>query len=132
MISSLWFQIVCVAIAGAAGALCRWGVTQLAETIGGPTLTSWHFGTLAVNLIGCFAFGLLYIILLPYTDAGSPVGLILLTGFMGAFTTFSAFAFDTYDMQTHFGMLRAGLNIFLHVGLGYLSLIAGMALGRLG
>ena len=119
-------------MAGAAGALCRWGVTELARSIGGPAWTSWHFGTLAVNLIGCFAFGLLFIILRPYTEAGNPVGLIVLTGFIGAFTTFSAFAFDTYDMQTNFGMLRAGLNVLLHVGLGFMALIAGMALGRLG
>ena len=132
MISSLWFQVVCIAIAGAAGALCRWGVTELARAIGGSAWSDWHFGTLAVNLLGCFVFGLLYHLLPPAAEGATPLRLILLTGFMGAFTTFSAFAFDTHEIQSQLGMLRAGLNVFLHVGLGYLSLLAGMAIGRWG
>ena len=55
---------------------------------------------------------------------------LLLTGFMGAFTTFSSFAFETVQLARDGEMLLAVGNIVLQNVLGLLSMIAGMMLGR--
>jgi CrcB protein len=54
----------------------------------------------------------------------------VLTGFLGAYTTFSAFAFDTHVLVFERGLLPATLNVAIHVGGGLIALVAGMALGR--
>ncbi|MBX7165109.1 MAG: CrcB family protein [Pirellulales bacterium] len=129
---ALWVRIVCVAAAGAVGALARWGVSRGSHLLLG---SAWPYGTLAVNVVGCFFFGLVWSWLRsqPPNDL---LRLTLLTGFAGAFTTFSTFAFDTYELAAGRGelqglsLLQPALNIAAHLVLGMLAIIAGLSLGR--
>lgn len=125
-VDSLWFRVVVVAIAGALGALARWGTNEAVHALVGRH-APWNWGTLAVNVVGCFAFGIVFVALQPKSTAA----LVVLTGFLGAYTTFSAFAFDTQLLVLERGLLAATLNVALHVGLGLIALVVGMAAGRL-
>ena len=82
---------VAIAIAGALGALARWGVGSWF----GQRFPSFAWGTLVVNVSGSFVLGLLFALLIERA-AGSPtMRLALTTGLMGAYTTFSTFSLET-------------------------------------
>lgn len=86
--------LVLIAIGGALGSVTRFlTVSILARQIGVP----FPFGTLAVNVIGSFAMGVAVAILMDRTTGVSPAWSLGLTvGFLGGFTTFSAFSLDSY------------------------------------
>lgn len=104
-------SLILVASAGALGALARYGVTSLAEWQG------WNpWGTFAVNVFGCFAIGVL-IASASEADWFESYGRNLLVfGFLGAFTTFSAFSMDTLQLaqagKLHVAILYATLTVF--------------------
>jgi len=110
-------QILIVALGGAIGSVARY-------KLGGFALhhtQSWDFpaSTFTVNVIGCFTIGLLAA-LVEHHDLFSPtVRLLLFTGLLGGFTTFSAFGYESVFL------LRRGL---LYVAAGYvlLSVICGL------
>ena len=78
-----------VAVGAVAGALLRFGVSTWI-----PTRT-FPWATLLVNLTGAFAIGLL---MLPPPGAEPPVRLLVVVGFLGAFTTLSTYSFETIDL----------------------------------
>jgi CrcB protein len=127
MTASIWFRILLVAGAGAVGALARWGTAKAAHA----WLGSASIGTLVVNVVGCFVFGLAYELM---RHAHAPDGnwrLLWLTGFCGAYTTFSTFAFDVFELHVERGLVWAAANVGLHLVLGLAALVAGIALARL-
>jgi CrcB protein len=79
-----------VAIGGAAGSLLRYGCSRW---LNGPFFP---YGTFAVNILGSFLIGLLWAWLSKQTD--EPARLLLITGFCGGFTTFSAFSWEGLQM----------------------------------
>ena len=96
-----------VAVGGALGALARW---QLAAAIGSHAgLTGWPWGTFVVNVTGCFAIGVVLAVLLHHASIRGPVGPaaqlarpLLVTGFLGGYTTWSTFAVEaTQLLQAH-------------------------------
>jgi fluoride exporter len=62
---------------------------------------------------------------------GEPWRLLLVTGLLGGFTTFSAFGYETYQLLTSGYALRAALYILASVGLGTFAVFLGAGLGRL-
>ena len=91
-----------VALGSAAGALARWAVAELmagAGVVGGATGLSagWPWATLAVNVAGSLLIGVLAALVARRRGplARVPAQLFLMTGFCGAFTTFSAFGLET-------------------------------------
>ncbi len=117
--ASLLADIVFVAIGGATGAVCRYGIQQST-----PVLFEKHYYTLAINLIGCFAIGVIWAIL-NGVNAPAWLSRLLITGFLGGFTTFSTFALDA------FALIQTGraLQSALYVGS---SVIGGILLCALG
>lgn len=106
-----------VAIGGALGAMARYGANQGALLLGLPVF----WATLTVNVAGSFVFGALGSLL-----AGGGAWRVLLTvGFLGAFTTFSAFAGEAAEIwrQGRWGMLA--LHLLLHNGLSLAAVFAG-------
>lgn len=114
-------RISLVAVAGAVGAVCRSLVANVASSL----LDRPWVGTLTVNVVGCFCFGLVVGWLDQRTLHNEHLRLLLLTGFMGAFTTFSTFAFDTYQLS-HEGLLPAAGNVLLNVVLGLSAVVLGL------
>lgn len=80
-----------VAIGGALGSMARYGGVRLLTPAG--AMLPW--GTLAVNVAGSLAAGLLYVLLVERSDAGESWRALLMVGFLGGFTTFSAFSLET-------------------------------------
>jgi CrcB protein len=87
-------------------------------------------GTLAVNLIGCLLFGLVWGWLEPRLGFSAQTRTVLLTGFLGAFTTFSTFAFETATLLQGGQTAAAALNVTLQTVLGVALVLAGLALAR--
>ncbi len=81
-----------VALGGAVGAVLRYAVGVWAVQAG-PNVR-WPWGTLVVNLVGSLAIGLLA----PTLARNDALRLLVVTGVLGGFTTFSAFSFDTLAM----------------------------------
>lgn len=85
-------QVLAIAVGGAAGSLLRYGVQKAFN------ITSFPIGTLLVNIAGCFLIGLLWAIL--GKEGNEQKRLLLMTGFCGGFTTFSAFTLEGIQMMT--------------------------------
>lgn len=83
------------------------------------------WGTLAVNLLGCFLFGIVFAIFSKNSSADNTLYLLLTTGVCGGFTTFSTFANESVQMLQHG-------NISGFIGYVATSVIAGFALIALG
>jgi len=116
-----------IAVAGALGALARFGLSGLVHRFAGPGFPA---GTLAVNLAGCFLLGAL--LELTRQTGWIPPGArtIVGVGFLGAFTTFSTFGVETFRAIESDDWQVAGLNVFLNVAGGLLFVAAGTALAR--
>jgi CrcB protein len=120
-------EIGMLAIAGAAGTLCRYGMSLMIQRWAGP---GFPWGTLAVNVLGCFLFGLIFTITQNRAALSETARLVLLTGFMGAFTTFSTFAFDTGIFLRDAKWLGAAGNFVAQNLLGVTCLFLGFLVGR--
>jgi CrcB protein len=121
-------KILWMAIAGSAGTLLRyWLGGFIQAALGG----AYPWGTFAVNMAGCLFFGLVWTITDGRITIGPDARAIALTGFMGAFTTFSTLMFDTVDlMRGPFAALSL-VNLVSQNVLGVVLIALGMALGRL-
>lgn len=120
-------KLLLIALAGGAGALARYGLGGLVQ---GWTSSAFPWGTFVVNAAGCFLFGLIWVLGGERSGLSIETRTILLVGFMGAFTTFSTFIFETNKLTADSQWLWAAGNILLHMVVGVAMLGAGIALGR--
>ena len=118
---------VWVALGGAVGAAARFAVSQWTGTRWGWTFP---WGTLAVNLTGSLAIGLVMTLLLA-RGADPTYRLVLVTGFLGGYTTFSAFSFETLALLEARRWDAAAFYVIGSVGFGLLATALGLGLGRL-
>ena len=116
-----------LALAGAVGTLSRFGLSGIVLWICGK---GFPWGTLVVNPLGCLLFGLIAPQIESRLDLNPQTRLILLTGFLGAFTTFSTFAFESAEQLQKSAWLPAMANIMGQNALGIACIFAGMALAR--
>jgi fluoride exporter len=116
-----------VALGGAAGASTRFAVAQWAGARWG-----WMFpwGTFAVNVSGSLLIGLVMAILIA-RDADPAFRLLLVTGFLGGYTTFSSFSFEAIALLEARRWDAAALYVVGSVALGLLATALGLGLGRL-
>ena len=117
-----------LAAGGILGTFARYFLSGAVHRICGPTFP---FGTLAVNLIGCFAIGFLAVLAEEKFLLGPAARMFLMIGFCGAFTTFSTFIFETSNLTKDGEMLYALANILLSVVLGFLVFRLGVMLARI-
>lgn len=118
-------RFLLVGAAGSLGAMSRYGVDLAVHRLVGR---EWPWGTLVVNLLGCFALGLLMELALGQ-HLSRQAALFWTTGFLGAFTTFSTFSFQTVQLLERGSYWGAALNVVVSVGLGLVAAALGMRLG---
>ena len=88
-------KLLLIALGGGLGTLARYGMVGFAQR-----LADHHFpvGTLTVNLLGCFAIGALSAFFSGSVEIREEYRWALVAGFLGGFTTFSAFGFETFAL----------------------------------
>jgi CrcB protein len=122
---------VLVAIGGALGTLLRYGANVALSARFG---TGFPYATFVVNALGSCALALLSQVLTGRTLWGVPLGLILGTGVLGGFTTYSSFNLETLRMlqqgQTQLALFYAGLTFATCLALGTLGWAVGVRLMR--
>lgn len=121
-------KLLWLALAGALGTVSRYGLAGFVHKFGGA---SFPWGTFVVNVTGCFVAGLLWALFENRWPVSGEMRVIVLVGFMGAFTTFSAFILETGELVRSAEWMRAAANMIFQNGLGFIALFAGMMLGRL-
>lgn len=95
------------------GGVCRYWLANATYLMLGR---SFPYGTLAVNVSGCFLMGLLFAILSQRFDSIAPqLRLFLLIGLLGGYTTFSTFSIETLNLFENGYWVSAGLNVVLSV-----------------
>jgi fluoride exporter len=120
-------KLAWLAAAGALGTLARYGVGGVVQrALGG----AFPWGTLVVNAVGCLLFGLVWALAEERMVISGETRAILLVGFMGAFTTFSTFAFETSAMLRDAEWMMAAVNSLSQNLLGIAAFFLGVALGR--
>lgn len=117
-------ELVAVFVAGGLGACLRLLVGRGIDVHCAVHLP--NAGILAANLIGCLAIGLLSTLL-----ADGVLRVAILTGLLGGFTTYSAFALLTVNMGEAGRWWLVGIHVAGHLVGGVLCVIAGIALGKL-
>ena len=120
-------QILYIGLFGALGCISRYLVSGWTYSLLGRSLP---YGTLAVNVIGSFLLGLLMEGSLRSTLLSPEVRLGITVGFMGGFTTFSTFSFETMRLIEEGSFLHAGANIVLNVVVCILFAALGIYLAR--
>ena len=118
-----------IASGGAAGALARFGVDSLIERHV-DSLLPWS--TFAINISGCFLNGLLVALVVDALGAPSWAARGLIVGFLGAYTTFSTFGAETYELTEMRQWGIALMNIAASVAIGVAAVALGQGLGRMG
>lgn len=121
-------KLLWLAVAGACGTISRYTVCELASK---ARTGSFPLGTFTVNILGSFLFGLIYVLAQKKMHINAEIRLIALTGFMGAFTTFSTYAFDTAKLLKSAEWAAACGNVLGHTVLGVAALVAGVLIGRM-
>jgi CrcB protein len=118
-------RLALIALAGAAGALARYGVSL---AVGPPGTGGFPWATFAINVAGSFALGAVLAVAPGrwQPDVAAAVGV----GFLGAFTTFSTFSNETVTLLRDGRAAMAALYVAASVGVGLLAAAAGYAGGR--
>jgi CrcB protein len=121
-------QILLIALAGSVGALSRYGLSTLVLHISGD---KFPFGTLTVNVLGCFLIGFVMHVAQTTDKISVDIKMAVTVGFLGALTTFSTFSHETYKYIEDSQWALAGANVALNVILGLIATIIGLAVARL-
>lgn len=120
-------QLISIAIGGAVGALCRYGMSNGVYALLGR---GFPYGTLSVNLLGSIIMGTAYVMMLERMDVSPEWRAGITIGLLGAFTTFSTFSIETLNLLEAGESLKAGLNVLLSVSLCISGCWLGMIVGR--
>jgi CrcB protein len=116
-------RVLFIGLAGALGTLLRYGVGLLAGRLFAP---GFPYGTLVVNVLGCFAIALVAHLALTTTLVSPTLRLTLTTGFMGGLTTYSSFNWETTELlrarSWALGAANVGVTVVACFGAGLLGL----------
>jgi fluoride exporter len=120
-------RILLIALFGAVGTLARYGLQGLVQVRTGG---SFPYGTLLVNLTGCFFLGLIAQFTLNRMVISPDWRIAIAVGFFGGYTTFSSFGWETAKMMEDGEWLRASAYVGASVVAGLLLSVAGIRLAN--
>jgi CrcB protein len=128
VVNSAFMNIIAIAVGAAIGANLRYSLSIWAAQRWGA---SFPYGTLIVNVIGSFAIGVVLVLATTRLNLSDPARLLIVTGLLGGFTTFSSLSFETYSLITNGSWLAAGIYVISSFGLGIASVFLGAGIARL-
>ncbi len=120
-------NILIIGIGGFFGAITRYGV---AVWIGQRWGRSFPLGTFIINVSGSFLIGLLMTLMTEKIIENPQWRLLLVVGFLGAYTTFSTFEYETGALLKDGEWLYASLNVVLSVAMGFIALKLGEVIAK--
>ena len=115
--------VVAVAVGGALGAVSRYLLGSWIQSMSGG---SFPWGTWTVNVLGSLLLGFA-MVWLTETLASAELRLFVAMGFLGSFTTFSTFSFETVELIREGLWMRAGVYSLGSLAIGVLAVVAGAA-----
>jgi CrcB protein len=114
-------------IGGVVGTVARYALSHVMyQTFG----NEFAYGTLAVNLIGCFLIGFLSVLANDKMILNPEARFLLMIGFCGAFTTFSTFMLETANFASEGQALRALANVLVSVIVGFVVFQVGARIAQ--
>ena len=122
-------KYVLIVVGGGAGSLARYAAGTAIMSRMSARLP-FPYGTLVVNVTGCFLIGLLTTILTERFSPGTNWRPLLVIGFLGGYTTFSSFEWETFSAVRGGSPWLGLINVVGSVGLGYLAVWLGALIGR--
>ncbi|RLT97376.1 fluoride efflux transporter CrcB [Ketobacter sp.] len=122
-----WTQFLWVGLGGALGASGRFWLSAWLNDL---NRTQFPLGTFAVNAIGSFLFGVFFVVVLSGTNLKEPLRLLVLVGFLGAFTTFSTFSFETVRLLQEQQVMMAAVNVVANCLVCFAGVWLGSVLAR--
>ena len=122
----MWFY-VCLGLAGGSGTLLRYLLGRATVNMG---LTALPFGTLLANVLGCFLMGYLSWTIVQKWQLSKEIQIVILTGFLGGFTTFSAFSLEVLTIFEQGHELRAAIYLCFKVILCLLMCMLGLYIAK--
>ena len=119
---------ISVTLGSLLGTVARYFVSGFVARRFGETFP---YGTLLINVLGSFVIGFLLVLAATRLPIGEPMRLLLVTGLLGGFTTFSSFSFEVYTLLVAGSWSAAGLYVLGSVGAGIASVFLGAGLARM-
>jgi CrcB protein len=101
-------RVLAIAAGGAVGSVLRYWMSSAVHMIFGR---AFPYGTLAVNVIGSFLAGFLFVLFIDRLSDEAVLRAAILIGVLGGFTTFSTFSIETFNLIEEGAWTRAGLNV---------------------
>lgn len=115
-------NIIAVFFGGGMGSLFRWLICSKIST---------HWGTLTVNILGAFLIGVLYQYISLHSGFRHELKLLLMTGVLGGFTTFSTYLLDFVLLLNKGHFYEAGFYLMASIIIGVMFLILGIKIVNL-
>jgi len=121
-------KYIVVALGGSLGALARYWV---GSTVSGKMGIRFPYGTFVINISACLIIGFSLVFLGRRTDLNPAWRFLIPVGFVGAYSTFSTFEFETFASLESGAFLIAGAYVAVSIFLGLVAVWCGTVLGRL-
>ena len=123
------YKLLIIGLGGFVGTVLRYGLGGFFQSI--SKSYSFPYGTLAVNLIGCFVIGLLSQLTEARGLFSQETRLFIFIGILGAFTTFSTFGSETVNLLRNGENVLSLLNVGAHIFIGLFAVWLGRVVGLL-
>ena len=119
-------RILAIAFGGALGSVARYGLNLLFA----KTFAPFPFATFFINITGTFLIGFLATLFSQKLNVDESLRLFLTVGFLGAYTTFSTFEFETFTLMREKHLLIAILYVSMSFAIGLIGVSAGVWLAK--
>ncbi len=122
------YKYFLIAVGGSLGAIARYWV---GSTISGRMGTRFPYGTFVVNITACLIIGFSLVFLGRRTEINPAWRFLIPVGFIGAYSTFSTFEWETFSSLQTGAFFIAALNVVLSITLGLVAVWCGVLIARI-